>query len=57
MIDAAKSLTSLTHNTPVIIEATEFFVRVVLEGITNNLGVVEALNTVSGLNHWKELKI
>ena len=47
LIDTARQLTSMTHNSPAVIEATEFFTRVVLAGITDGSGVIDAINSAA----------
>ena len=57
LVDAARKLTALTHNNPQVIEATEFFARVVIEGLTKGTGVVDALKSVAALKQWSSLPV
>ncbi|MEO5913073.1 MAG: ADP-ribosylglycohydrolase family protein [Luteolibacter sp.] len=54
LFSAARSLTAFTHNDPPVVEAAEFFTRVIL-AVQRGAGISDALEETAALLHWEAI--
>lgn len=57
IVEACQSVIGLTHRAPEVVEAAEFFVRVVLDTKIRESDISTALANVEKLDHWKSLDV